>query len=84
MMVQRRETDRVVEANLAQNVKSYQSGAHPGYEPNALSGLTLSLQVAVEKKIKLVVNGGALNPRGLAERVTEMVGHNIPCTDQIL
>jgi hypothetical protein len=46
---------------------------HPGYEKNALEGLRLSLEVANDRRIKIIVNGGALNPKGLATIVAEMV-----------
>lgn len=59
--------------NLAENAESMTAGTHPGYEATALEGLTLSLEVLNEKRIKVVINGGALNPHGLAERVLELV-----------
>jgi len=46
---------------------------HPGYEQTALDGILLSLQAANEKRIKIIVNGGALNPKGLAEQVVKVV-----------
>ena len=64
----------LVEMNLASNATAFRAGTHPGYEETALEGLTLSLKVLNEKRIKVVINGGALNPKGLAERVQEMVG----------
>ena len=48
-------------------------GDHPGYERTALEGLKLSLPALAEKGIKIVINGGALNPRGLAEETEKMV-----------
>lgn len=42
---------------------------HPGYEHTALDGLLQSLEVINEKRIKVVINGGALNSKGLAETV---------------
>lgn len=62
-----------VEANLAANVDAFTEGIHPGYEPNALDGLKLSLRVAKEKGIRLIVNGGALNPQGLARAIADYV-----------
>lgn len=61
--------------NLAQNAEVMAAGNHPGYETTALEGLTLSLDVLSEKGIKVIINGGSLNPRGLAEKVQEMVCH---------
>lgn len=62
-----------IEANLAQNSASFASGEHPGYEKTALDGISMSLPLINEKRIKIIVDGGALNPRGLAEIVLEMV-----------
>ena len=59
--------------NVAQNAEAMAAGSHPGYEATALEGLTRSLEVLNEKRIKVVINGGALNPKGLAEKVQEMV-----------
>lgn len=59
--------------NLAQNAEAMAAGTHPGYEATALEGLTMSLDVVNEKGIKVIINGGSLNPRGLAEKVQEMV-----------
>jgi hypothetical protein len=63
------------EANLAQNVDSFHNSDHLGYEKNAFEGMRLVLDVAAEKKIKLIVNGGALNPEGMARDI-----HKIVCT----
>ena len=59
--------------NVAQNAEAMAAGSHPGYEATALEGLTLSLEVLNEKRIKVVINGGGLNPKGLAEKVQQMV-----------
>ncbi|MCJ1376996.1 hypothetical protein MMC17_000086 [Xylographa soralifera] len=64
--------DYLAEMNLAQNAEAMRGGSHPGYEPTALEGLTLSLDVIYEKRIKVIINGGALNPRALAERTLQM------------
>lgn len=47
----------------------------PGWVPTALDGLKLTLDIANEKRIKIVINGGAVNPKGLAEKTYEMVGY---------
>jgi hypothetical protein len=62
----------IVEINLAENAEKHAAGSHPGWEPTALEGLTMSLSVINEKRIKVVINGGALNPKGLAEKVQAM------------
>lgn len=59
--------------NMAQNAQGMASGTHPGYEPTALDGLLQTLEVVVQRRIKIVVNGGALNPKGLAEAVRQRV-----------
>lgn len=48
----------------------------PGWIRSAFDGIQLSLDLINEKRIKVVVNGGAMNPKGLAEEIHEMV--NIP------
>lgn len=51
---------------MANNAQGMAKGQHPGYEPTALDGLMQSLGVINERRIKVVINGGALNPKGLA------------------
>lgn len=34
----------------------------------------MSVDLINEKRIKLVINGGCLNPKGLAEKTHELVG----------
>jgi hypothetical protein len=64
-----------LEINMAENAEKYRAGTHPGWEPTALDGLNLSLEVLNEKRIKVVINGGSLNPKGLAEKVQSLVRH---------
>ncbi|MCJ1395916.1 hypothetical protein MMC18_008802 [Xylographa bjoerkii] len=64
--------DYLAEMNLAQNAEAMRTGSHPGYEPTALEGLTLSLDVIYEKRIKVIINGGALNPKALAGKTLQM------------
>ncbi|KAK7204240.1 hypothetical protein BZA70DRAFT_281865 [Myxozyma melibiosi] len=61
--------DYLAEVNIAANSQAYRAGTHPGWEPTAEEGLMLSLDVIAEKGIKVVINGGSLNPKGLAEKV---------------
>jgi hypothetical protein len=63
------------EINLALNAEAYKEGRHPGYEKTALDGIRLSLGYINNNKIKVVVNGGALNPKGLALEVQKLVLH---------
>lgn len=44
-----------------------------GWIRSALEGIQLSLDLINEKQIKVVLNGGAMNPKGLAEKIHEMV-----------
>ncbi|MCJ1477258.1 hypothetical protein MMC13_005929 [Lambiella insularis] len=65
--------DYLAEMNLAQNAEAMRTGSHPGFEPTALEGLTMSLDVINDKRIKVLINGGALNPMALAEKTLDMV-----------
>lgn len=59
--------------NMAENAEAYRAGKHPGYVATAFEGLDKSLELIAEKGTKVVINGGALNPEGLARKVDEMV-----------
>lgn len=48
-------------------------GEHPGWIQTAWDGIEQTAELLNEKRIKLVINGGALNPRGLALKVHEFV-----------
>ncbi|KAI9726218.1 MAG: hypothetical protein M1834_009388 [Cirrosporium novae-zelandiae] len=61
--------DYLAEINIAANAEKYKNGIHPGYEPTARDGLKLSLDALNEKRVKVVINGGAQNPEGLAREV---------------
>ncbi|KAL6364091.1 hypothetical protein LRP88_03524 [Fusarium phalaenopsidis] len=65
--------DYLAEVNLAANAEAFANGKHPGYESSALEGLKMTLDVINTKGIKVALNGGALNPKGLAEAVAELV-----------
>ncbi|KAI1161974.1 DUF1446-domain-containing protein [Nemania serpens] len=72
--------DYLAEANLASHAEAYAKGEHPGYILSAYDGLRLSLEVINEKRIKVVINGGGLNPKGLAEATHKMAiekGYNL-------
>lgn len=49
------------------------AGKHPGYENSAWEGIRQTIDVIAQKQIKVVINGGALNPGGLAKRIDDMV-----------
>ncbi|KAI0023405.1 hypothetical protein F4780DRAFT_769273 [Xylariomycetidae sp. FL0641] len=59
--------DYLAEANLGQFAEAYRAGRHAGWLPSAQAALELSLPALAARRIKVVVNGGGLNPRGLAE-----------------
>lgn len=66
--------------NLAENAEAYKAGKHPGWIETAWTGLQESIGVIAERKIKVVINGGSLNPSGLARKVTLLVmNHIIVC-----
>ncbi|KAM5341975.1 hypothetical protein ACJ41O_015006 [Fusarium nematophilum] len=52
--------------NMAEHAEAYRQGRHPGYEPFALQGLQESLKLIAQKGVKVIINGGSLNPAGLA------------------
>ncbi|KAF5026812.1 hypothetical protein F66182_1096 [Fusarium sp. NRRL 66182] len=65
--------DYLAEVNMGSNAEAFAQGQHPGYESTALEGIRMTLNVISTKRIKVIVNGGALNPRGLAEDVASLV-----------
>lgn len=50
------------------------AGRHEGFAKTAWEGLEQSVDVIAEKHIKVVINGGALNPEGLARKCQTLVG----------
>ncbi|KAF7534412.1 hypothetical protein G7Z17_g13366 [Cylindrodendrum hubeiense] len=72
--------DYLAEVNIAKNAENFARGHHPGYEASAWEGLEMTIDVINEKRIKVALNGGALNPKGLALKVAELIrerGHNL-------
>lgn len=65
--------DYLAEMNLAEDAEAYRAGKHPGWENTAWEGIRDSIDVLAEKGIKVVINGGCLNPKGLSEKVAELV-----------
>lgn len=49
--------------------------------PTAWDGIQKTVELANEKRIKIIINGGALNPKGLAEKTHELV-RDILCLNQ--
>ncbi len=66
-------TRKLLEANIASSAEAYAAGKHLGYEETAWEGLRQTIEVIERKKIKVAINGGALNPSGLAKRVGALV-----------
>ncbi|KAF9895324.1 hypothetical protein FE257_000228 [Aspergillus nanangensis] len=64
--------DYLAEVNMANNAEAWRAGHHPGYEETAWEGLRQTIEVIAEKKIRVVINGGALDPKALAEKVDAM------------
>ncbi|KAF1851405.1 DUF1446-domain-containing protein [Cucurbitaria berberidis CBS 394.84] len=72
--------DYLAEVNIAENAQAHAAGNHPGWEKTAWDGIEQSIDILHEKRIKVVVNGGAHNPKGLAEKIQELVtskGYNL-------
>ncbi|CAI7662599.1 unnamed protein product [Penicillium glandicola] len=65
--------DYLAEVNMANNAQAFQRGEHPGYEHTAWEGIQQTINVIAKKGIKVVLNGGALNPKGLALKVYELI-----------
>jgi hypothetical protein len=65
--------DYLAEMNLAENAKNLALGRHDGWEPTAWDGLEQTLDIIKDKGIKIVINGGALNPKGLAKKTQKFV-----------
>ncbi len=63
--------DYLAEMTLAENVEKMARGEHEGYEETAWAGLQAALPDIAARGIKVAINGGAQNPRRLAEKVAE-------------
>ncbi|KAK5055116.1 hypothetical protein LTR84_012864 [Exophiala bonariae] len=58
--------------NLAENAEKLALGQHDGWEPTAWDGLEQTLEVIKARNIKIIINGGALNPKGLAQKAQKL------------
>ncbi|KAK2616230.1 hypothetical protein QQS21_000865 [Conoideocrella luteorostrata] len=68
--------DYLAEANMATDAEKLAGepgSIDAGWAPTALKGLRLTLDLADQKRIKIIVNGGGLNPKGLAEKTHKLV-----------
>ncbi|RFU79682.1 duf1446 domain-containing protein [Trichoderma arundinaceum] len=64
--------DYLAEATMASSAIQRAQSKGSGWIQSALDGIQMSLDLINEKRIKIVLNGGAMNPKGLAEKVREM------------
>jgi hypothetical protein len=69
--------DYLAEMNLAEDAEAYAAGKHDGWEETAWLGLEMSVEELAKKGTKVVINGGCLNPKGLAEKVSDLVSERI-------
>jgi hypothetical protein len=65
--------DYLAELNLANDAEAFAKGEHTGWVQTAWDGIELSAEIVAEKGIKIVINGGSLNPKGMANKVHEFV-----------
>jgi hypothetical protein len=61
------------EVNIAENAEAHAKGQHPGWEETAWDGIQQSIDILDKKRIRVIVNGGAHNPKGLAEKIQQLV-----------
>ena len=59
------------EVNIAENAEATR-GRNPRYELTAWEGIEQTVDLLAEKHIKVITNGGAQNPKGLAEKTQEL------------
>lgn len=62
--------------NLAENAEKLALGQHDGWEPTAWDGLEQTLGVIKDRNVKIIINGGALNPKGLAQKAHKFAKDN--------
>ncbi|PYH93433.1 DUF1446-domain-containing protein [Aspergillus ellipticus CBS 707.79] len=65
--------DYLAEVNLANNAQAWRDEKHPGYEETAWEGLQQTIDVIAQKRIRVVINGGALDPKALALKTQALV-----------
>nr|UXE44011.1 duf1446 domain containing protein [Trichoderma aurantioeffusum] len=62
-----------IEATMANSTIQSAESNDLGWIQSAFDGIQMSLDLINEKRIRVVVNGGAMNPKGLAEKIHEMI-----------
>lgn len=70
------DTNTNAEVNLANNAQAWRAGKHPRYEETAWEGLQQTIDVIAQKGIRVAINGGALDPKALAQKVATLVSKN--------
>ncbi|KAH6988323.1 hypothetical protein BKA56DRAFT_478796 [Ilyonectria sp. MPI-CAGE-AT-0026] len=65
--------DYLAEVSLAGYSDALTKGEREAFAATAWDGISKTVDLANEKRIKIIVNGGALNPRGLAEKCRNLV-----------
>ena len=69
--------DWLAENNLAQEVEPMSKGSgSTGFKKNAWEALEQSMDLLAQKRIKVIINGGALNPKAMAMRCQELIQRN--------
>lgn len=61
---------------MADNAEAAAASERPGWIQSAYDGIVMSLDLISEKRIKVIVNGGCLDPRGMAKEVDQMVRYS--------
>ena len=61
------------ELNIVENAEAHAAGKHPRYELTAWEGIERTVDLPVEKRIRVIINGGAQDPKGLAGKTQEFV-----------
>ncbi|RFU32914.1 hypothetical protein B7463_g3417, partial [Scytalidium lignicola] len=64
--------DYLAEMNMAESAEAYSAGQHEGFEATAFEGISQSLEILARKGTKVVINGGSLNPAGLAKKIHDL------------
>jgi hypothetical protein len=63
----------VIEVSLADNKDAMTTGKHGGWIDSCWDGIRASLDILACKSVKLIINGGGLNPAGLARETQKLV-----------
>ncbi|KAF2476073.1 uncharacterized protein BDR25DRAFT_391360 [Lindgomyces ingoldianus] len=58
-----------IEVNIAENAQAHAAG----WEETAWDGIQQTIDILAQKRIKVIINGGAHKPKGLSEKVHQLV-----------